>query len=349
MTRRSATLAAAGVVIVILVAVAALLPVPYVIYSPGPTEDTLGEWDGKPVVQVENEKTYPTGGQLDLTTVGVTRADADIDLLTALRAWIDSDQAVVPREIVYPPGTTAEQSRQENQQFMQRSQEDAKAAALRELDYDVPSTVVVDGLVEDAPADGKLKVGDVIVAVDGEKVSTPQDVVDAVTAHEPGEKVDFDLLRDDKETSLSVGTIAAEDDGRALVGFQPSESFDFPVDITIGIDDAIGGPSAGTIFALAIYDTLTPGEMLGDHHVAGTGEIRSDGDVQPIGGIAQKISAASSGGAELFLAPVENCSEAAKANNRDMRVVPVDDLDDAIAAVETFVDGDESDLPSCSS
>lgn len=349
MTRRSATLAAAGVVIVILVAVAALLPVPYVIYSPGPTEDTLGEWDDKPVVQVDGAETFPTGGELDLTTVGVTRADAKIDLLTALRAWANTDQAVVPREIVYPPGTTAEQSRQQNQQFMQRSQEDAKAAALRALDYEVPSTVVVDGLVEDAPAEGKLEVGDVIVAVDGKKITTPQDVVDAVTAHEPGEKVTFDLLRDNKETTLSVGTIEAEDDGRALVGFQPAESFDFPVDITIGIDDSIGGPSAGTIFALAIYDTLTPGKLLADHHVAGTGEIRPDGDVQPIGGIAQKISAASSEGAELFLAPVENCSEVVRANNRDMQVVPIDNLDDAISAVETFVDGDRASLPSCSS
>lgn len=347
MTRRSVTLAVAGFVIVALVAVASLLPVPYVVYSPGPVEDTLGEWDGHPVVQIEGAEVFPTDGRLDLTTVGVTPADAKLDIVTALRAWADPDRAVIPRDIVYPEGTTAEQSRAENQQMLARSQENAKVAALRELGYDVPAKVVVDGVLDDAPADGVLEPGDVVVSIDGTAVVTPQDVVDGVTAHEPGEEVVIVVDRDGEQLSQTITTTAAEDDGRALVGFTPAEGFDLPVDITIGIDERIGGPSAGMIFALAIYDTMTPGELLEGEHIAGTGEITPEGEVGPIGGIAQKIAAASAEGAELFLAPIDNCGEASGAHNRDMRVVPIETLDDAIAAVEGFTAGDVDDLPTC--
>lgn len=349
MTRRSVTLAAAGLIIVALIAIAALFSVPYVIYSPGPVEDTLGDWDGEPVVQIEGAETYPTDGRLDLTTVQVTSADAEIDLLSAFRAWLDPDQALVPRELQYPPGQTAEESRQLNQQMLARSQENAKAVALRARGYEVPATVVVDGIEEGRPADGALEVGDVIVEVDGSEITTPQDVVDAITAHDPGDEVEFVVRRDGEEVTFEVGTVAAEEDGRPLVGFFPAQSFDFPVDIGVNMRPDIGGPSAGMIFTLAFYDVLTPGELLDGNHVAGTGEIAPDGDVGPIGGIAQKIAAASSEGADVFLAPVENCDEAGGAPNGDMPVVPVDTFDDAVAAVEQVASGDVDDLPSCPS
>ena len=349
MTRRSATLAVAGVLIVALVAVASLVNLPYVIYSPGPVEDTLGEWDGHPVVQVEGAETYETEGRLDLTTVGVTSADAELDLLTALRAWVDPDRAVVPRELVYPEGTTAEQSQQQNAAMLADSQQNAKVAALRKLGYEIEGTVVVDAVLADTPADGTLEPGDVVVSVDGTDVHTPQDVVDAVTAHEAGETVDFVLQRDGKELKESVQTMAAEDDGRALVGFTPVMGYDLPIEIEIGIDDRIGGPSAGMIFAVAIYDTLTPGALLEGNHVAGTGEITVDGEVNPIGGIQQKIAAASADGARLFLAPRDNCDEVAGANNGDMQVVPIETLDQAITTIEAFSAGDTDDLASCPS
>ncbi|PSL06631.1 PDZ domain-containing protein [Haloactinopolyspora alba] len=349
MTRRSATLAVAGALIVALVAVASLLNVPYVVYSPGPVEDTLGTWDGDQVVQIDGAETYETEGELDLTTVGVTSADAELDLLTALRAWADPDRAVVPRELVYPEGTTAEESRQRNAAMLAGSEQNAEVAALRKLGYEVPTKVLVDSVLEDAPADGVLQPGDVIVRVDGTRVTGRQDVVDAITAHEPGETVEMVIGRDGQKLTETVETTAAEDDGRALVGFTPVPGYDLPVDISIGIDERIGGPSAGMIFAVAIYDTMTPGALLDGRHIAGTGEISAEGDVGPIGGIQQKIAAASDDGAQLFLAPEGNCDEAVDANNGDMRVVPVGTLDEAVSTIEAFVDGQTGDLRSCPS
>lgn len=347
MSRRSSTFAVAGALLVALIAVAALLPVPYVVYSPGPLEDTLGEWEGEPVIEIDGAETFPTEGILDLTTVGVTPADRKLDLLSALQAWVDPDRAVLPRELVYPEGVTAEESREANAQMLERSQESARVAALRELGYEVPEVVVVDSVLDGAPADGVLVPGDVVISVDGTPIGTPQDVVAAVTAHDPGETVEFVVERDGEQRTEQVGSEAAEDDGRAIVGFSPAVGYDFPVQIDLNIDERIGGPSAGMIFALAIYDTLTPGSLLGGLHVAGTGEITADGEVGPIGGIPQKIAAASEEGVSLFLAPAANCDEAVAADSGDMQVVRIETLDDAISAVEAAAAGQADSLPSC--
>jgi PDZ domain-containing protein len=348
MSRRVTTLAVAGTLLIALVAAASLFPVPYVVYSPGPVEDTLGEWEGEPVIEIHGAETYPTSGVLDLTTVGVTPADRKLDLLRALQAWVDPDRTVVPRELVYPDDVTAEEAREENAQLLERSQESAKVATLRELGFDVPEVVVVDSVLDGAPADGVLVPGDVVISVDGAPIATPEDVVEAVTAHEPGETVEFVVERDGSRRTETVGSQAAEDDGRTIVGFSPTIGYEYPVQIDVNIDDRIGGPSAGTVFALAIYDTLTPGALLDGMHVAGTGAISPDGEVSPIGGIQQKIAAASEEGATLFLAPAGNCDEAAAADPGDMRVVRIETLDDAIGALETAAAGDTSSLPSCS-
>lgn len=347
MTRRSITLTISGFLIVALIGVAALFPVPYVVYQPGPTGNTLGEFDGEPVVQIDGAETFVTDGELDLTTVALTPPDAEVDLLSALVAWADDKDALIPRETIYPEGTTANEQRERNQQLMTSSSDTAKAAALRKLDHKVPAVVVVSSLDEGAPAEGELELGDVIIAVDGTEVKKPQDVIDAVTVHDPGDEVEFEVERSGEPQAVAIETIAAEDDGRAIVGAGLGESFDFPVDIEINIDPNIGGPSAGMIFALAIYDTLTPGAMLDGQHVAGTGTIGAGGDVGPIGGIQQKIAAASGEGAQLFLAPVENCDEAKAAPNENMWVVPIDNLDDAVKVVENYVAGKTDKLPAC--
>lgn len=349
MNRRTTTLGLTGAILVALVAVAALLPVPYVVYSPGPMENTLGERDGQPVITIEGADTYDTDGVLNLTTVGVTPADARLDLLSALQAWVDPERAIVPRELVYEPGVTSEETRQRNAQLLERSQETAKVAALRELGYEVPEAVVIELVVDGSPADGILEPGDIVQQVGGEPVTTPQDVVDAVRSREPGDTVELAIQREGRERTVTVGTEAApaEDGGHAMVGAGVGFGYEFPVRIDVNIDQRIGGPSAGMVFALAIYDTLTPGALLAGMHVAGTGEITGDGEVGAIGGIQQKIAAAAGDGAELFLAPAANCDDVVTARNAEMTVVSIETLDDAIAAVESAVNGETAALPSC--
>ena len=66
MSRRVVVLAVAGFLTVLLAAVAALLPVPYVALQPGPTTNTLGSVGGTELIRIDGRKTYPDKGHLDL-------------------------------------------------------------------------------------------------------------------------------------------------------------------------------------------------------------------------------------------------------------------------------------------
>lgn len=346
MTRRGAAVAVAGLFVVLLTAVASLLPVPYVRMSPGPTANTLGSVDGTALIRIEGRETYPTEGNLNLTTVSVQGGPGgSVDLVSALAGWLDRSVAVVPEEQVFSPDQTAKQVEQRNAEEMTLSQDQATAAALRELDIPVTSTVVVQSIAEGSPALGTLKAGDEIVEVDGTPVRTPQQVREAIVAHEPGEQVDLTVLRADERVELTVGTEAAPGDGRAVVGFVPARSFDFPFEIEISLDD-VGGPSAGLMFALGIVDKLTPGALTGGRFIAGTGTIDPAGQVGPIGGIQQKVVAARDAGASLFLVPAANCSEAVAAAPDGLQLVKVDTITTARSALEALEAGTGA-APSC--
>lgn len=122
---------------------------------------------------------------------------------------------------------------------------------------------------------------------------------------------------------------------------------DLPFEVSVNIDDGIGGPSAGLMFSLSIYDTLTPGSLTGGEIIAGTGTVDALGTVGPIGGIQQKIVAARDAGAELFLVPADNCGEALGAPRGDLRLVKVESTKDAITSLESWVDDHDADLPTC--
>ena len=328
---------------------AALVPLPYVTYEPGLTVNVLGKNDqGKPIITVEGRKSYPDDGQLRMTTVFVSqpKPEGRNNLFELMHDWISDEDAVYPYDAVYTQGETVEQNRQQGAQQMTSSQDAATAVALEELGYDVTEPVVAD-VSKGAPADGVLKTGDVILAVDGAAVTTSNDVVDAVTAAPHGDPVDLVVRRDGKrqDVQLTPDTV----DGKPQVGIQvgTQAKSDLPVDVNININPSIGGPSAGLMFSLGIYDTLTPGSLTGGKTVAGTGTMDASGAVGPIGGIQQKIVGARDAGAELFLVPPDNCKDALGAPNGDMRLVKADTMHDAREAIETWVKDPSADLPSC--
>ena len=341
-----------GALLAGLVLVAALLPVPYVVFRPGPLTDVLADGDDGPIIQVDGAQTYSTTGSLDLTTVGVTPAGAKMDLLTAMRAWIDPDRAVVPRDIVYPGNPTSEEAREVNSAVFSSSQELASVAALRYLGYDVPveaDQVVVREVLEGAAAEGVLEPDDEILTVDGDPVTSPSDVVDAVSDRDPGETVPMQVRRDGEPLDLDVPTSESEvNPGSAAIGVVVGQAWDLPVDVTIDVPGQIGGSSAGLVFTLGIVDTLTPDGLLGDTAVAGTGEISPDGTVGAISGVQQKIAAARDDGAVVFLVPSENCTSALGAEAGDMLVIPVDTVADAVEVLTAVTEDEPGTLPSCS-
>ncbi len=325
MSRRALTLLLAGVLAVGLTLTAAVARVPYVALGPGPTYDTLGSVDsGDPVLEIEGRRTYPTDGHLDLTTVGV---QPRLTLAQALQGWFARDLAVVPREVVFPPGRTDEEVDAENAAAMEASQSDAIGAAAQELG--LRPVVSVQELSEGAAARGRLEPGDVLTAVDGEPIADAAELRERISSRKPGAAVRVTFERDGRTTTVEIVTAAATDDsGRAVIGVLTEERY--PLDVTIHLED-VGGPSAGLMFALGILDKLGPESLTAGKHIAGTGEISPDGTVGPIGGIAQKLIAAKRKGAVAFLVPEDNCAEAAASDPPDgLTLVRVGTLDEAL-------------------
>jgi Lon-like protease len=324
---------------------AAFESLPYVTYNPGLTVNVLGDNDeGKPIIQIEGKPTYADDGELRMTTVFVSQRDAHNHLFELMKSWISPESAVYPKAAIYPEGGTVEQDKQEGQAEMTSSQDAATAAALTELGYDVTEAVVA-GVDKGSPADGKLQKGDVVLAVNGKKVANSDQLVDAVKSADAG-AIEFDVRRKGKDLQVSV--TPREVDGRPQVGIQVgTQTTDFPVDVTIGIDPAIGGPSAGLMFSLGIYDTLTKGSLTDGRTIAGTGTIDAAGVVGPIGGIQQKIVGARDAGAEPFLVPPDNCDEAVEAPNGDMRLVEAPTTHSALDSIKKWVADPDAKLPTC--
>jgi PDZ domain-containing protein len=328
--------------------VGAYARVPFVRYQPGPTVNVLGDQgDGKPIVEVHGHKRYDTDGQLRMTTVRTSNRDASPSLLGALYAWISPTQSLYPFDVVYPGDQTTEEDRTESQLEMVSSQDTAIAAALTELGYDLSPEVTVLRTIPGGAAEGKLKPHDVIVAVDGKPIESTRQVAKDISALEPGEEVTLDIHRQGKPMSVTLTTKAAADDpSRAVIGIYPGVGFEFPFDVSVQIPDSIGGPSAGLIFALAVYDTLTPGALTGGAEIAGTGTVDENGRVGPIGGIQQKIAGAEQDGATLFLVPPDNCASAMAADT-DLRLVRADTLHSAVESIKTYAADPDAPLPTC--
>lgn len=345
MSRRGLTLLVAGFLALAFAVIGAMLPVPYVVLSPGPTENTIGDVKGKPVITISGRQTYPTQGKLSLVTVAYQGGpDNRLDLVTALRGWLDPTVAVVPEETLFPKSSSAEQIEQQNTQEMTDSQQKATAAALNALKIPIQKVVTVAETDKGAPADGKLKPGDEITAVDGSAVGQLESVASAVQRHKPGEQVTFAVQRGGASTQVTLATVAGKG-GKAMVGVRMQASYRFPFKVDISVGE-VGGPSAGLMFSLGIYDKLTPGAITGGAAVAGTGTIEPDGKVGPIGGIEQKMVGARRAGATVFLTPAGNCADAVKAVPEGLRLVRVETLQGAITALDALRDH-KGEVPSC--
>jgi PDZ domain-containing protein len=197
-----------------------------------------------------------------------------------------------------------------------------------------------------APAEGKLRAGDVIVEVDGQSVDGGATLRDIITKHKPGEPVSLVVERSGQRREVTVKTVKSPDDGRAIVGITTVDEADYPFDVNISLKD-VGGPSAGLMFALGVVDKLTPGSLTGGRYVAGTGTIDDQGDVGPIGGIPQKMIGARRAGARIFLAPAGNCAEAAENRPDGLRLVKVDSLSSALSSLEKLKDDPKAKVPTC--
>ncbi len=346
--RRQIDVIVAAVLLVVLVLLAWLLPVPFAQERPGPAVDVLGSTAGTDVITVTGHQTYPTTGRLDLTTVSVTAPGERLPLLAMLAGWLSPRSAIVPVSYVYPRSLSVAQVQQQNAEEMDSSQTAATAAALRQAGIKVTDRVQIQSIAANAPAGGRLKAGDFVTSVDGAAISTPEELRSRIRAHQPGDTLRFGYVRGATAGTVDVVAGPAQDDAKvAAIGVTPGVGYLSDVAASVRLPQQIGGPSAGMMFALGLYDKLTPGPLTGGRTVAGTGTIDANGEVGPIGGIQQKVNGAREAGATVFLAPASDCSSAGSAGVDGITVYRVGTLADSVTVLTELDANKPVTIPVC--
>ncbi|MEM9036986.1 MAG: S16 family serine protease [Actinomycetota bacterium] len=326
--RRTAIVAVVVAVVVIGVWRTLTWPLDYFAFSPGSATPTVG------LVDVVGSEAFPPEGELYFTTV----SSRTVTVLDWIAAQFDPAIELRSTDEVLG-GRTNDERREQNRAAMLSSQDVAEIVALRHLGFDVVeflgASVVQVG--EDTAADGVLEPGDVVVEAEGAAITTQIELVDAVRALEPGDELDLvvrDLDGAESETSVILGE---NDEGNALLGVSVvtdwAQVADPPVEVQIDAG-SIGGPSAGLAWTLTILDVLTPGELTGENRVAVTGTMELDGTVGPIGGVVQKTFAVREQGIDVFIVPSVDAPDAESVAGDDVLIVGVDNLDDALAALD---------------
>jgi PDZ domain-containing protein len=349
-SRRVRTLLAAGALFVVLLILTMTLPVPYVVLSPGPTCNTLSTCPGQSatIIKITGTPTRKTSGNLNLTTVSYTTSR--LTVFDALRAWLQRDQVVVPRSALFPPGQTTAQVNTQNKNDFSSSQDNAIVAASCELGY--PKAFGVLTVVAKGPSDGVLRPGDVFRSIDGKPAANYRQLKAILDADQPGTTVSVVVRRNSSPDKSSTKTLKVTlgkppqggKGGSLGVTVPPDPECLAPFEVQLGLNDEIGGPSAGMMFALGIIDKV--GENLtGGRFIAGTGTIAPNGEVGPIGGIQLKMIAARNAGATVFLAPSGNCGDVSGNIPDGLQVVKVSTLHGAVQALEDIDKG--RSVPSC--
>jgi len=338
--RRTLTLVVALVPILVFGLLLGLVTVPFVSLGPGPTFDTLGEYDGKPVVAIDGTPVKPTSGHLNMTTV--SQRDG-LSLGQALVLWGSGSQQLVPRDLVFPPEKSREDIEKSQNADFQNSEDSAEYAALNYLKF--AKAVTVEKVTDPGPSAGKLQVGDAIDKVDGTPVPDVEAFTKILKATKPDQTITLDFRRKNAPPGTATVKLGRNDDrdyGFLGIAVQTAPWAPFTVDFNLA---NIGGPSAGLMFSLAVVDKLNDGNLNGGKFVAGTGSITADGTVGPIGGIRHKMSTAAEAGATVFLVPKENCDEARTVAQDTMTLIKAENLTQTVDALHTLRDGGQP--PTC--
>jgi PDZ domain-containing protein len=293
----------------------------------------------KPIITVKNGN--KDQGNFMLTTVRMGQAN----IYTYAEAKMSKFEEIYPESEILNPTETEEEYNVRQLYLMKDAKLNATDVAYHKAGIPVKykyNGIYVLSVLPNMPAYGKLKAGDRIFKVDGNTFSSSKEFMDYVRTKKAGDELTFTYLRkkQTKDVKIQVEPFKQEPK-RVGIGISLVDDKDIKVNPPVKIiTDEIGGPSAGLMFSLEIYNQLTKDDLTKGHQIAGTGTIDVDGTVGPIGGIEQKIVAADKAGAEIFLAPNEhgaknsNYRDALKAAHEigtKMKIVPVDTFDQAVA------------------
>ncbi len=349
MIRRGPALLAVAVLVGGLVAVLAAVPVPYVALGPGPVCNTVGaptsacasRFAGTLIQVTPASAAHRKHDTLALTTVTETTGES---LLGALSAYLSPGHAVIPSEVIYPPGQSVAQVNHQDTEEMAQAQDSAVVAALSYLKL---ARVQVVAVQPGSPAQSVLRKGDLLTRLDGAPLVNTEALVNTLSGLRPGRRVTLTVVRSGRTLTRSLVLASnPSSETTGYIGIEITNIYLHGLSVQVGLT-GIGGPSAGLMLTLGILDTLLPYSLTGGRIVAGTGTIDDLGNVGAIGGIQQKMYAARHNEhATVFLAPVGDCSEAASAIPAGLHVYKVSTLAQALGDLAALRAG-RTDLPSC--
>ena len=308
----------------VLLGLAVTVYLPWYAMAPGPARAV------QPLIRFDDRQRYESEGRFVMTSVRFTQLTG----LGVLLAWLDPDRAVISRDVLYPDGQDVQQEHVRAISQMDSSKLDASAVVLRQLagyPKEHGDGVLIESVVPGCAADGELFPGDRILSIDGTQVDTYDEARRAIRAAPSGDTLTFDLSVDGTPESVDLLREPCGGSQRPLVGVSMINSFPFDVSISSG---DIGGPSAGLMWALGLYDLLTPGDLTDGRTIAGTGQIAVDGTVLPIDGVQEKVAAAADAGATVFLVPQGNLKAARVGGDHGLELVPVSSFADALAYLQ---------------
>ena len=302
----------------------------YYFMSPGPPY----QWN----IEIENAQTYEYEGNLYQLTVRRDEANYFVYAWARLNSQID----LYPREVILPDGVTPQELSEISIQNMMTSENVAIAVALDSLDYEIESEgdgVLVVGLLDDSPVKDKLIKNDLIISINNELVRSASEFISMLRTYEIGDIVNIGLIRNEQELTIKTKLIEhVEYENEPMVGFlasTPNQQFIFPFEVDIQTGN-VGGPSAGMMMALNVYNLLTEDDITNGKKVAGTGTIEIDGSIGPVGGVKQKVIAAKRANASLILVPTANYDEASVFSDENTEIIAVDSFDSALIVILDF-------------
>lgn len=323
-------------IVVVIALFLSMYKLPYYIYKPGDAGAL------NPIVEVEDG--YESKGDMHLVTVRGGQATP----IQYAMAKILPHHELHPIKEIRPKGVTEEEYFHVQLQMMESSQEAAVVVAYKAAKEGINiqyKGVYVVSIIEGMPADGIMKMGDRIVGIDGKEINKSKDLIKFVEDKKAGDTIKLEIVRGEKNITKEIKLEAFEKlDNKIGIGIQlvTDRGVEVDPDVTFSSGN-IGGPSAGLMFSLEIYDQLTKQDLTSGYEICGTGEVDYEGNVQRIGGIDKKVIAADDEGCNIFFAPNENGAEGsnyevakktAEEIGTDMKIVPVDTFDDALSYLQ---------------
>lgn len=149
--------------------------------------------------------------------------------------------------------------------------------------------------------------------VDGLSFKSAEEFMEYVKGQEVGQVVTITFIHNGKEEEASGKLIELSTDKKPGIGITLTDHTEIATDTEVAINSgSIGGPSAGLMFTLEIYEQLTHQNIRKGEKIAGTGTINRAGEVGRIGGIDKKVASADEAGMNIFFAPDDTISEEVK-------------------------------------